>query len=213
VKEAAILAVLAACTTTEPDPSTLMPSIFATGTETRLSVGVAFEDERNVADVDLTFRGHTSHARPEENSTAANFDIALDHRLDGDEPIIVTVAGIAMTVTAPPPFDGLVVPQFISRSASATISWPSPIAEPTLWATGTSACVLGGGKTAPDATGITFAPTDWLPPTGQSGSPSHATCTTELRLERSRMGSIDPAFQGGSTLVDQRTTVVFASMP
>jgi len=211
MKRFMLAGVLAACTTTPaPDPATLLPRLDVHAGETQLMVGVAFEDDRHVADVDVTFRGATSHlGHPSDHAYAVNVVLDLDHPVQDHEPIVVTVDGIAMTLDPPPPFDGLSVPQFISRSGSATISWTTASADELVWYTG-SACVRGGGMLAPNATSVSFTSADWLPP---DAGPGGGTCTTVLSLVRDRMAGVDPAFQGGSVEIDQQADVVFASTP
>lgn len=208
----ALLGLLAACAATPaPAPSTLSPTVLVHANEVELNAGVAFADDKHVADVEVTFRGTTLHPqRSGEHSYGVNARFELDRVVANDEPITVTVDGIAMTILAPPPFDFVDVPQFISRSAPSTISWATTSADPIVWATQTSACTRGGGELAPGAASVTFTAADWKP----LDSPVDiATCTTDIQFTRERIGTVDPAFGGGRIITDQSFDVIFASTP
>lgn len=206
------VALLAACTTTpEPDPSTVKPDVSVGASETSMLLVVGFENDSKLADVDVAFRGHTLHlGLPPPEYQAVNLTVALDHPLEKDEPIVFTIDGIALTVAAPPPFDFGDIPQFISRSGSATIDWTMTSGDPIYWSTLHSSCTLGGGQLAPNATSVTFTPDSWhavTPP------PPTATCTTDIQLTRDRFGTIAAPFAGGQVEATQNADIVFASMP
>lgn len=209
-------ALLAACTSQpSPSPAGLQPQIFVSSFNSQLRVNVGLQGTADV-DVDATFRGQTlvGTADHEGGGTGYLLLFDLDHPIAADEPVTITVDGIEMTITAPPPFDDVQVPATISRSQPGVISWATTSPDPMSWMVETSTCAAGYGSIAPNAASLTLTGTDWLP-----GDDPDATCMTTVRLLRDRKGTIDPAFQGSSMYEDgyltfeQYDDVSFTSTP
>lgn len=212
-----LASLLAACTSpSSPSPAGLQPQIFLNSFNSQLRVNVGLQGTAEV-DVDATFRGQTV-AGTRSTLAAVGYLVLfdLDHPIATDEPVVIDVDGIAMTITAPPQFDDLQVPQSISRNHPGTISWATTSPDWMQWLVEASTCAEGYGSIAPSAASVTFAPTDWLLPDG--GDPT-ATCATTVRLRRDRTGTVDPAFQGssmyndGSLMFEQVYDVTFTSTP
>ena len=189
------VALLAACSTS-PSPAGLEPmiSVDMFNSQLRVAIGLQLKAE----DVSATFRGKTIVGEPLDLGSGVNiagegyvllFDV--DHPVVADEPVVIDIDGIATTITAPPQFDQVQVPQTMSRSQPATISWATTSADAMQWMVESSTCVAGYGSIAPGAASVTFAPSDWH---RQDGVDPNASCPTTVRLFRDRSGTLDPAF-------------------
>jgi hypothetical protein len=214
--------VLAACTSTSPSPADLQPQIFldAFNSQLRVNVGLSGKADHEVS---AAFRGTTVVGAPLDLGTGSSFFgegylllFELDHPIAGDEPASIDIDGIAMTITAPPPFDGVQLPASISRSQPGTISWTTTSPDAMRWMVEDSQCAFGYGSLAADAASLTFAPMDLMP---IEGADPNATCATTVRLYRARTGILDPAFEdaskheSGSLIFEQYDDVTFSSTP
>jgi hypothetical protein len=209
-------ALLAACTSQpSPFPTGLEPQIFLNSFNSQLRVNVGLQGTTDV-DVDATFRGQTVVGTLDHQGGGTGYLLLfdIDHPIAADEPVLITVDGIEMTITAPPPFDDVQVPPSISRSQPTTIGWATTSPDPMSWMVETSTCAAGYGSIAPNAASLTLTATDWLP-----GDDPNATCMTTVRLLRDRTGTLDPAFADsagnelGSLMFEQYDDVSFTSTP
>jgi hypothetical protein len=177
---------LAACSS--PDLSALTPHIIVTD-RLGASVEVDFDDDAPDLSIDATFRGVTVPLQPAHHvSWAYEAPLVLDPAMAADEPITIRIESTEMTITAPPVYD-VVAPAPISRSSDASITLTNPGPEPGYWIA--LGCSFGSATIPANASSITFTPASWHDSDG-------GTCTTRLGLNRERIGTVDPAFAGGT---------------
>jgi hypothetical protein len=128
------------------------------------------------------------------------FEIALDREADASAPHSIAVLPAPFAITLPATF---------SRSAPLTISWsPSGSADPiTVHFSGCAGAQLGP---YPDTGSATF-PAGAIP--AGSGH-ANATCDLAVAIDRTRSGTLDPAYgQGGSIVGTQERDASITSTP
>ena len=119
------------------------------------------------------------------------------------------------TVSIPAPFT-ISAPaasaQFSRATGDIVVTYsPSGKADPVTWTISGSCTSGSSGSLTGDPGTFTIAHGTLLPPTVDAGAPP--TCPLTLTLTRTRPGTLDPAFQGGSITSSQQQTVEISSAP
>jgi hypothetical protein len=133
------------------------------------------------------------------------FEVSLERTVDAGAP--------SSTATLPTPFTLAAPPATSSRAAAMTLTWSPSGSANTMTAVIDGTCIdqLSVPITGDPGT-VTIAAGMIKKKTAQQGETVAESCTAELRIERSKMGTLDSHFgKGGSVLGIQSRKATFTS--